>query len=222
MSKTVQPAVCVLTLFAGLCCNIQVQAADDPLEFAARLVTTINSKDAERRKALAHPGSLPCLNGSARTFFEEIFANQATPAIPPNYRSRSKAIPPKQPLIFEDRFDYPARPTHELQIDFETGRYGSKTIVVQVAYDGRQWREVWACPRPETLRQMLAAREARTKHREKVKALAAGMAEPLRGQIVTLARQGRKIDAIQQYRSASGEDLSVAKDVVDLLMSEPK
>lgn len=222
MSRITQPAVCALILFTAWGCNAQAQGANDPAGFAKHLVAAINTKDAERRKELAHPKSLACLNGNARTFFEEIFANQATPAIPPNYRSHVEAIPVGRPLLFEDKFDYPTRPTHNLKIDFDTGQYSSKTIVVQFAYDGGRWREVWACPKPETLRQMFTAREAKTRQREKVKALAGGTAEPLRAQIVRLALQGRKMDAIQQYRSASGEDLATAKDVVELLMSQQK
>jgi hypothetical protein len=216
MSSILRSGACVLMLLATAS---HAQAPEDPAVFAGRLVTAINTKDPERRKELAHPASLRCLNGPDRTFFEETFARQATPAIPPTYRARMQARTPTQPLPFEDKVEYPIRPTHELQIDFETGPHRSKTLMLQAVSDGKQWREVWACPKPEMRRQMLEASEAKARQKEKVKALAAGMAQPLRAQVLALGREGKKIEAIQHYRTASGEDLSVAREVVELLLS---
>ena len=220
--RTVHRAVCTLVLLAGLGVEARAQPADDAVAFAKPLVTAINTRNAERRTQLAHPASLLCLNGRARLFFEDTSANQGTPPIPSNYRAQVKAIPASQPLLFADRFDYAVRPTHQLQIDFETGQFSGKTLVVQIAHDGRQWREVWPCPKPETLAQMVAAKEARIEHDKKVQALAAGMAAPLRAQILALAQQGQKVEAIRRYQSVSGEDLAVAKDVVERLLAQPR
>jgi hypothetical protein len=45
-----------------------------------------------------------------------------------------------------------------------------------------------------------------------------GLTDPLRAEIIALAREGRRIDAIKRYRDATGQDLTTAKDVVDLLV----
>lgn len=215
-------ATCALLLLATWTGTGRAQPIEEPTAFAQRLVAAINSADPERRKRLAHPASLPCLNGADRTHFEEIFARQANPAIPPKHRVHVQPIAPTQPLLFEGKLDYPLRPTHQLQIDFETGPNRSRTLVLQVTDDGRQWREVWPCPKPEHRAQMLQAREARARHDAKVRALAAAVAEPLRSRLVGLVREGRKIEAAQQYRSATGEELAVARDVVEALMRAQK
>ena len=47
--------------------------------------------------------------------------------------------------------------------------------------------------------------------------LARSIEEPLRGELLALLRDGRKIPAIKRYREASGEGLRTAKSVIDIL-----
>ena len=61
-------------------------------------------------------------------------------------------------------------------------------------------------------------RGRRTPRRPKrAKDLAAALQEPLRGEISALVKAGEKIDAIKHYQAASGEDLTIAKSVVEVL-----
>jgi ribosomal protein L7/L12 len=65
---------------------------------------------------------------------------------------------------------------------------------------------------------MQAAKEQRAKQEQRAQSLVAQLADPLRAEIVALAKQGQRIDAIKRYAAASGEDLSTAKQVIDLLV----
>jgi len=67
---------------------------------------------------------------------------------------------------------------------------------------------------------MQAAREARLKQEKRVQSLASSMPPPLRANVSRLVAEGRKIDAIKEYQRASGEDLSTAKSVVELITSK--
>jgi len=185
--------------------------------FVRELVAAINSKSPDRRKALLHPKALPCASGESGAFYQEIVARQARRTVPATSTWKITPVPPDQPLMFAEQFDYPVRPTHLLQLDFPTGPQSSTTMILQLARDGSGWREVIPCPKPETLAAARAAREARAKHSARVRALVAGTPSELRETVVRLFNEGRRVEAFKHYASVSGEDLATAKDVVELL-----
>ncbi|MGH8722684.1 MAG: hypothetical protein ACREU4_11905, partial [Burkholderiales bacterium] len=183
--------------------------------FVKALVEAINSKDAAKRKALIHPDGLRCAT-EQDMLLDEQFARQARRTVPTNVSWTLTPAHPGQPL-FADKFDYPVRPTHLLQLDFETGLNRSTTMVLQVARHGGAWRQVSPCPKPETVAAARAASQARAQHREKVERLLKEIAPQLKADVVALLKDGRRIEAIKAYRAASGEDLSTAKSVVDAI-----
>jgi len=192
---------------------------DRPLDFAPRLVAAINGKNLERRIALLHPKALACLTPQTRPFIEESLVRQFRHSIPANHRSRTEAIAAGRALSVADGVEFPLRPTHQVHIDWDTGPHKGVTIVAFVAYTEGGWREVWPCIKPEKVPQMQAVKEARRKQDERVKSLAANMPPALRANVSRLVAEGRKIDAIKEYQRASGEDLSTAKSVVELVTS---
>ena len=206
-------AMAAALLFAGPA----AAAATDPQAqaFVEALVAAINSKDTATRKALLHPDSLRCATDQD-TLLDEQFARQARRAVPANVTWSLTPAPPGQPL-FADKFDYPVRPTHRLQLDFSTGANRSTTMVLQVARHGGAWRQVRACPKPETVAAAKAASQARARHREKVERLLKDLSPKIKDEVVALLKDGRRIDAIKAYRAASGEDLVTAKSVVDAI-----
>ena len=211
----VKPWALVLLLLlpaTGLPADPQAQA------FVQALVEAINSKDAAKRKALVHPGSLRCAT-EQDTLLDEQFARQARRGIPLNVSWTLTPAHPGQPL-FADKFDYPVRPTHLLQLDFDTGPNRSTTLLLQLAKLGSEWREVSACPKPETLAAAKAASLARAQHREKVEQLLKSISPKVKEEVVALLKEGRKIEAIKAYRAASGEGLAVSKSVVDAIQEE--
>jgi hypothetical protein len=127
-----------------------------------------------------------------------------------------------QPLLFADKFDYPVRPTHHLQLDFQPEPMRSSTVLLQVAREEGRWYEVTPCPKPATIAAVKAAREAEAKRLERVQALVASAAPELRETVVRLYQDGRRIDAIKHYAGATGEDLTTAKDVVERLAARPR
>jgi len=120
-------------------------------------------------------------------------------------------------LLLENELDYPVRPSHQVQIDFDTGPSSSTTVVLLVVYDAGSWREVLPCPRPDTIAKMRAAKEESAKQDERAQQLAAKLSDPLRVELMDLLRKGRRVDAMKRYAAASGEDLAMAKRVVELL-----
>ena len=208
-----------ISLLWTLPAQAQPDRPDQPLAFAPRLVAAINGKNLEGRKALLHPKVLACLTPQTRPFFEERLANQFRHTVPADHRLRAEAIPPDRPLSFGDGVEFPLRPTHAIHIDWDTGPYKGVTLIAFLAYHEGTWRQVLPCVRPEKLPQMQAAKEARRKHEQRVQSLATSMPQSLRADLSRLVAEGRKIDAIKEYQRASGEDLSTAKSVVELITS---
>ena len=148
---------------------------------------------------------------------DDVFARQAGRTVPTAYRWTATSVPPGEPLLFADKFDYAIRPSHVVQIDYETTPAHSVTLFVYVAHDGHRWREVLGCPTAETVAQARAAKAAEGKRAERVRALVTSTSPELRDAVLKLYRQGRRIDAYRHYERVSGEDLATAKDVVDQL-----
>lgn len=193
---------------------------DRPLDFAPRLVAAINGKNLERRMALLHPKSLACLTRETRPFIEDSLGRQFRHSIPAGHQSAVETVAADFQLTVADGVEFPLRPTHALHIDWETAPFKSVTIIALVAYAEGGWREVLPCIKPEKAAELQAAREARRKQDERVKSLAANMPPALRANISRLVAEGRKIDAIKEYQSATGEDLSTARSVVELVTSQ--
>jgi hypothetical protein len=212
--------VCALVLLAAAAESARAQGTDQAAAFVRGLVEAINSRSPDRRKALLHPKSVSCAGVESGSFYEEIVTRQARRGVPANYTWKMTQVPPQQPPMFEDKFDYPIRPTHLLQLDFETGPSRSTTMVLQLVYETNQWREVIGCPKPETIAAARAARQARAKRAERVRTLVAGTSPRLRDTVVKLFKEGRRVEAFKHYSSVSGEDLATAREVVELLAGQ--
>lgn len=185
--------------------------------FTKNLVAAINSKNPDRSKALLHPGSLSCASSGQDMLLSDIFARQARNAIPPDYRWKVIPIPDGERPLFADKFDYPVRPTHLLTIDFDTGPHRSTSLVLQIARAGSGWREVTACPKPETVAAAKQAAQTRKQEQARAQQLALAMPPKVKAEVLRALAEGRRIDAIKAYRAATGEDLSMSKSVVELV-----
>jgi hypothetical protein len=199
-------------------CGAQADDPKKPEVLAKRFVDAVNSKSVESRKAILHPKSLACINAQTQLFYDWIFSRQFQYAIRPNYKSSAAAIARDEVPDLEGEADYPLVPTHQLQIDFDTGPFSGTTVVLLMVYDARRWSEVLPCPRPATIARMKAAQEEAAKEEQRLESLAANVTEPLRAELIELMKKGRRVDAIRRYAVVSGEDLATARRVVELLM----
>ena len=208
-----------LVLWFPLISLAQGGSPNEPEAFAKLFVDAVNSKSAERRLALLHPKSKACINAQTQPYYDWIVSRQLKHVIPAaNYKVTATPVSGKPALRSDGKSEYPLRPSHQLQIDFDTGPYSSTSIVLLVVRDGARWYEVFPCPGPDAVAGIRAIEAKRAEQERKVESLVAQLADPLRAEITLLARQGRRIDAIKKYRDATGEDLTTAKDVVDLLV----
>ena len=206
--------VVLLTLTAA---PAQSQEDGQTRAFVAGVVDAINSKSAERRRALMHPKSLPCAGLEPDSFFRMIVDNQAKDTVPANYRWKLTPVPADEPLMFAGKVDYPIRPTHTVQLEFQPEPYHGKVMLLYVVRDANRWFEVLACAKPEMVAAARAARQAKAQREERVRALAAAISPELKAQVLELVKAGRRVDAAKHYQAASNEDLTTAVEVVERL-----
>jgi len=190
-----------------------------PESLAGELVKAIRSKDPELRTAVLHEKTRACINSQTQPYFDWIFTRQFRYVIPEQYKVSIQPLSKAGGLSVEKSV-YPVVPTHQVQIDFETGPYRSTSIVVLASEDGGKWREILPCPSPEAVTGAQRSLAATERQNRRIKMLAAQVTEPLRSEIIGVARAGRRVDAIRKYAAATGEDLVIAKGVVEQLVQE--
>jgi hypothetical protein len=200
--------------------NGQVSVSVQPETLAQAFVKAINDKSVDGRMKILHPKTVACVNSQTQPFFDWIFSRQFKYVIPASYKIKMQPSTGTAFSPAEVKFDFPVSPTHILQIDYSTRPFSSTTIVLSIVEEGGRWYEVLPCPQPEAV-SMAKASEAKSKELEaRTKRLAAELRDPLRAEIISLARDGHRIDAVKRYAAASGEDLVVADSVVDLLVPD--
>ena len=214
---SIRSAAALAAVLAATAVPASADSPARPLEFAPRLVAAINGKDLDRRRALLHPKTLACITRETRPFIEQSLADQFRYTIPADYRSRAEAIPADRPLQVADGVTFPLRPTHQVQLDWQSGPQQGVTFVALVAYTEKGWREVWPCISPDKAPAMQAAKEARLQQGVRVQSLAANMPQALRNEVMRLVAEGKKIDAIKLYQGTTKEDLTTSRAVVELI-----
>lgn len=76
-----------------------------------------------------HPKSLVCATAEPGSFYYWAVTRQARNTVPADYKWKMTPVPTDQPLMFSDKFDYPIRPTHVLQLDFALARLNPRLII---------------------------------------------------------------------------------------------
>ena len=210
----------IVTIFIALILYTSIgktaEATGPPESFAREIVEAIRSKNQDRRMAALHPKSRACINGTTQPYFDWIFTRQFRYQLPAKFKVSSSPLTGSiDPL--PDKSAYPVTPTHQVQIDFTTSPFSSTSIVVLATQDGKRWYEVLPCPTPETLVGVKKSSAESDRQNQRIQELAANLTEPLRAELLTLLKTGRRVDAIRKYASATGEELVIAKGVVELL-----
>ena len=192
--------------------------------FAEQYVAAARARDAERYRRLVHPKSLACINDDNRDFYDDWIARAfrwkwSGPYRIVTVRALAKGAPLSVP---PGMAAYPVAPTHQIQIDLEMSATRSASLVAEIVSNGGAWLQVLPCPTAEGLAAFRSARQATAAQEARAHTLTAGLAAPLRAEIMALLKDGRRIDAMRRYAAASGEDLAMARRVIDLLEGEAK
>lgn len=204
-------------LVLALAAVAAAQAGDADRAFATALVAAINARTVTARAALVHPKAGACVTGEVGEWWRESVVRQGRPPVPADYTWKITPLSADDARAASDRFDWPLVPTHVLQLDMTDAPTTSRALLIRLARNGERWAEVVPCAKPETVVAIRAARAEAAKRTERAKALAVSIAPALRDRVVALYKDGHRIDAYSTYARESGEELAVAREVVDLL-----
>lgn len=155
-----------------------------------------------------------------REYFDYLFANDLRGAPRAQYKTASISPLPPNPQPFglpAEMFAYPVRPTHQVQIDFETGPTSSVTVIRVIAVLSGSWFDVLPCPTAEGVQYFREHVAAGERQKARARQLAADLKAPLLSELKGLLRQQRKIDAIKRYQEAAGVDLTTAVQVIEVI-----
>jgi len=211
-------ALCIPLAFCASA-GAQERSPGKPELLAKSFVEAVNSHVLAQRVAILHPSSKACINAGTEPYFSWIFSRQMKYVIPPAaYRVSIQQLPASWA---DGNLGYPLRPTHQIQIDFDTAPNRSTSVVLAAVRDGERWYEVLPCPGPEAIAGAQRSTAELQRQDEAARKAVAEIAAPLRSEILTLVKNGQRVEAIRKAAKATGNDLAIARLVVDLLTSTP-
>lgn len=126
--------------------DVETAAPASDQQFVKSFVDAANSGDPDRLRALVHKSCLAAIDDTNRTFIDQMLERDARRQIPVDYKAEVTPIGDDQPLPFEGMVQYPVRPTHLVQIDFDQGPRHATTIVRHAVHENGAWWLVVAIP----------------------------------------------------------------------------
>ena len=190
--------------------------------FAKAFMVAIRSHDPARVRALEHPASLACVNDQTRAYFEWGVANELNTGARTTGPYRVTRFGPADGqgvlgFLPPGAFAYPVKPTHEIQIDTQSGENQQIMLVRELAKANGTWFLVDPCPNAEGLKFFAEQKALGERQRAESLRLLAAMPDPLRQELAALLAQGQIIGAAHRYQAATGADLTTAVGVIDQL-----
>jgi hypothetical protein len=203
--------------------SASAQTADaSQQKFAKAFVAAIRSHDSAKVQALEHPASRACVNDETRAYFDWGVANELETGGRTSGPYRVTRFGPADGqgllgFLPAGAFSYPVKPTHEIQIDTQTGEHGQILLVRELAKANGRWFVVDPCPNAAGLKFFAEQKALGDRQQAESLRLLAAMPETLRQELAGLLAQGQVIDATHRYEAATGADLTTAVGVVQQL-----
>lgn len=208
--------VVFLAVFAGRVPAADVEAAIRTT-FVRPWVEAVRSNDRARIDLLTHPKVRACRNEQTREYFEFQPGDEVSGATAAYHITKLAPWNGPGPLwtLPADGFSYPVQPAYELNLQFE----GSNTVVIRyLAPNNGAWYSVEPCPNEKGMaffRAQLAEGKAQKKRAAE---LLAQLKDPLLGELKTMLKQHRLMEAAKRYQAATGlEDFTTAVLVMNEL-----
>ncbi len=125
--------------------------------------------------------------------------------IPANYAVTFSAVDENNLKAIESLGQFPVRPARELHIDYQQGEDAGGVVLYLVKENGR-WTEDFPCISEQSLKNFHDQAPENAKLMAHYKALADGIKEPLRSELLKMLRAHETGSAIDRYFGASGQD----------------
>lgn len=186
----------------------------DVKAFAAEYVAAWNAKDHGRLMGLIVTEWRACVTPENKDVYDQIERVQWRDEIAPAYRLSLQPVNESNIKALSAMETFPVKPERELHIDWEypQTRDGESTVLWLARENGR-WMADFPC---------MTAKEIRdyrddAADREKYKAMAAGIREPLRSELLAMLRKHQLGEAEERYKAVTGCDMKTATLVISAL-----
>ncbi len=188
-------------------------------EFVSHYIQAINSKDENQLKELMNPKVVACMDAFNQDYFFDMFQRTLRYNIPEEYKVSIKILSEEditQEVEGAKQFglSYPVNPTHQMQIDFNTDKFSSVTILRKLVQDGEAFYEALGCPSKAAVERFREMRIKKDAEQLRAKKLFQELKDPLLSELIKLLRAGKKIEAWKKYSEVKGESLATAKEVL--------
>jgi hypothetical protein len=223
-SAWILTAVSFLALLAGSTSSASsASVRDQQIKVAREYVAALQSKDKAKVMEFFHPSVRACVNDRTRPFFDSIVAQQlqGMPGGKPTSITVTPVTHKNSPTLWvflpAKDFPYPAMPTYNIQVNFDSTPDGLYIDTLEVAPSGASWYLVTACPTAQGMRIVREMLDKGAQQKAKAKKLVAKMPAPLLAQVKGLLARHDRMGAIQAYQKATGADLTTAASVIDVI-----
>ncbi|MGD1210890.1 MAG: hypothetical protein ABR973_05975 [Candidatus Acidiferrales bacterium] len=210
----------LLTIAFAWCANAQNQAVpEDVRAFAARYVAAINAKDATRIRAMYNSQSLACITPQTKDFYDAVMPVHSSDHVPADYTVSLLPVNEDNLKALADSETFPVKPLNELHIDYQQGEE-SGTVIIWLARENGRWVGDFPCATEKALKQYREEAPQRREIDAHYKALADGIQQPLRGELIAMLRDHKRSSALTRYREASGQDYKTSIYVINDLVEQ--
>lgn len=204
-------AICFLV---GVSCSPAATGHATRDELVAAFVAALNADDLDQLERTLHPACRALISGPTQAYYEDLLEKDLSYTIPAEHVVTYSSVPEDQALPFARQFDYPARPTDSMTLQFKSDQYSLVSIIRWIRQDELGWHLVLPHPKEGTLALLAEQRVRKQELEMRAEELLQSMAPDLRSKIEEQLRAGQMLDAIDEYSTATGESTEMAVSVV--------
>ena len=186
----------------------------DVKAFAAEYVAAWNAKDPARLSRLIVPGSQACATAENKAVYDEMQRAEMRDAVAPGYLLSLMPLDEANMKAMASQGYFLVKPERELRIDYDypNTRDGGQLLLYLVHENGR-WMSVFPCMTAGAIQDYRDGAADRAHY----KAIAAGIKEPLRSELISMLQKHQRGEAEERYKAATGCDMRMAMLVVTAL-----
>ena len=225
MRTAIPRSICVFVLSLAAVCGAQAQNQAVPADvkaFVTQYVAAFNAKDVARLESMYHPKSAACITPQNKDYYDGALAVEMRDSIPANYTISTMTPNENNLKALESMGEsFPVKPAQELHIDYQQGDDSGSVVVWLVRENGRLFGD-FPCITDAALKQFRDETPARNAAMARYKALADGIKDPLRSQLLGMIREHKTSTAIDRYHEASGKDYKTSMFVINELKDEAR
>jgi hypothetical protein len=220
MKSVLLLGLCFIEVTFAATLNVRAQDTSVPPDvkaFAAQYVAAFNAKDKIRLEALYLPESRACITPANHDVYDDILSLDMRDRIPPKYQLSFTAVNESNLKAAATLTTFAVRPERELHIDYQYPgtNDGGQSFLALVRRNGR-WMIDFPCMTTEAIQDF----RDNAADRQRYRALAAAIKEPLRSQLLAMVRAHQDGEAATRYQKIAGGDMNTAMLVINGLKDQ--